>query len=71
MTVEEYYKEWGSICRIFETKEPKIYKHTELIDFAEAYYEHRVNGDNKLQITDTKGSGVGTTPPKVKLRPKQ
>jgi hypothetical protein len=56
----------------FENKDwMREYPNMDRYEFAEAYYEHRVNGDNKLQITDTKGSGVGTTPPKVKLRPKQ
>jgi hypothetical protein len=67
MTAEEFLKDKPSQKIGLDD----FYGRQTVLRMLEAYYEHRVNGDNKLQITDTKGSGVGTTPPKVKLRPKQ
>lgn len=40
--VEEYYKEWGSICRIFEGKEKPIHHHQTLLQFAEDFHKNQL-----------------------------
>ena len=41
--VEKFFKEWGSVCRIFTKKDKAIYSHKELLDFAEQYRQSKVN----------------------------
>jgi len=43
--IDKAYKEWSSICRMFNRKEdPAIYSHKELFDFAKAYHKHMMQG---------------------------
>ena len=43
MNVTDYFKEWGSICRIFNSKEnPVIHNHATLLQFAEDYLSNEI-----------------------------
>ena len=57
--IDKAYKEWSSICRMFNRKQdPAIYSHKELFDFAKAYHKHMMQG-SKLPM-----HGVSSTLPK-------
>ena len=45
--VEEFYRKWGSVCRIYK-KEPRIHSHAVMLQFAKEYHE------DSMQINETK-----------------
>ena len=47
MTVEEYFKEWGSICRVYQN-EDLIHPHSTLLQFAEAYHQEKMKEHDAL-----------------------
>ena len=57
--VEKYFKEWGSICRLFEAKDnPIIHNHKTLLQFAEDYHKHKLKQLVPANFQSDLGDGV-------------